>query len=178
MILGWYKVNGLMNTYDLMSPYVLLKDEAITNCVEENKVARRINQISKSPKPNNDEATLDDFLQYVDKLLESRNSQFSPSPTGLLSPSASSSRRTSFMLPEEPTAKEAIDFAVLGQAGQRGLSRVYEIARSGKRVASLTLGRPAYKLGECVLAVIDFTNAQIPCYQVYPFLCFQYNFSI
>ena len=56
--------------------------------------------------------------------------------------------------------------AVLASSQRQGTSQMFEIARNGRRVASLSLARPAYKLGEAIIAVIDFSGAQIPCYHV------------
>jgi hypothetical protein len=88
---------------------------------------------------------------------------------GLLSPTDTIPGRSS--IAEEPqTMKESIDLAILrsnltGAANQS--ANRFEIARSGRRVAVIMLGRPAYRLGETISAVIDFTNNDIPCYSVH-----------
>lgn len=66
--------------------------------------------------------------------------------------------------------KDAIDTAILrsnltGAANQS--ANRFEIARSGKRVAVIMLARPSYRLGETMSAVIDFSDAHIPCYSVH-----------
>jgi len=150
-----------------MSPIILLRDESKSYCLED-KLIEKLQPKTLTPKSkrNKQESTLNDFLQYAESLLSSSNQQLSPSQMGLLSPSLSLSRRSSFVLPEEATSKQAIDTAVLSSLGRKGSSQMFEIARNGQKVASLSLARPAYKLGEVVIAVIDFTNAQIPCYHV------------
>jgi hypothetical protein len=66
--------------------------------------------------------------------------------------------------------KESIDTAILrsnltGAANQS--ANRFEIARSGRRVAVIMLARPAYRLGETMSAVIDFTDSHIPCYSIH-----------
>lgn len=66
--------------------------------------------------------------------------------------------------------KEAIDAAILRSnltgATNQSANR-FEIARSGRRVAVIMLARPAYRLGETMSAVIDFTDSHIPCYSIH-----------
>jgi hypothetical protein len=40
----------------------------------------------------------------------------------------------------------------------------FEIARNGRRIAVVVLNRPAHRLGETVIAIIDFADASLPCY--------------
>lgn len=63
--------------------------------------------------------------------------------------------------------KEAIDLAILGSnlssssADQPSQSsNRFTIARAGRHVAVLTILRPAYRLGEAVTGVIDFTSPE------------------
>ncbi|KAF3245793.1 hypothetical protein TWF192_007269 [Orbilia oligospora] len=161
---------GGLHTYDLLSPIILLKDEAKVKTIDENKPNTAVAALQKPKKSNKPESSLDEFLQYAEKLLHTEtqtNGAYSPGGhTGILSPSITISRRNSFAIPEQPTAKEAIDFAVTKLQGQQGTSQIFGITRNGKQVANLSLARPAYKLGEAIIAVIDFSNAQIPCYHV------------
>ncbi|RVD82323.1 uncharacterized protein DFL_006751 [Arthrobotrys flagrans] len=161
---------GGLHTYDLLNPIILLKDEAKVKAIDENKPNTATATPKKLRKSNKPESSLDDFLQYAEKLLHTEtqtNGAYSPGgQTGILSPSITISRRNSFAIPEQPTAKEAIDFAVTKLQGQQGASQIFGITRNGKQVANLSLARPAYKLGEAIIAVIDFSNAQIPCYHV------------
>ncbi|KAF3914403.1 hypothetical protein ABW21_db0206263 [Orbilia brochopaga] len=162
--------NGGLFTYDLMNPIILLKDEAKIKTLDEAAIPLTLGPKAKPgmKKPNRPESSLDEFLQYADKLLHTESSGgHSPGGhTGILSPSITMSRRNSFLVPEQPTAKEAIDFAVTKLQGKTGTSQIFGITRNGKQVANLSLARPAYKLGEAIIAVIDFSNAQIPCYHV------------
>lgn len=40
----------------------------------------------------------------------------------------------------------------------------FEISRNGRRVAVVVLNRPAHRLGETVIATVDFEGASLPCY--------------
>ncbi|KAA8893945.1 Rgp1-domain-containing protein [Sphaerosporella brunnea] len=158
--------NGSLNTHDLMSPVVLLRDEATTECLEE----PRLPTPSPPPAKGNwkQESSLEDFLAYVDDLLTPNESGLNSAGTmGLLSPSfGPNSKRLSFYDDLPATSKDAVEMALIGGAGT-GKSSIFEIARNGLRVAAITLARPAYKLGENMTAIVDFSNAQIPCYHIH-----------
>lgn len=156
--------DGTTPIYDLMSPIVLLRDEATTLCLDTHPEALKPPSASSSPSKPTKVETLEDFMDYVKVLLAEASTSHH---TRLLSPTAVVGKRLS-MCDEAPTSsKEAIEMAVLG-AGPRDTpaSVVFEIARNGQRVATVNLARPAYKLGETITAVIDFHNIQIPCYHV------------
>ena len=113
-----------------------------------------------------EDSAFNEFLDYVDNLLEKPRHSFG---MALLSPTETISGRPSAA--EEPqTMKEAIDLAILrsnvaGASNQ--IANRFEIARSGRRVAVIMLARPAYRLGETISTVIDFSNSDIPCYSVH-----------
>ncbi|KAI5294467.1 hypothetical protein KEM55_006607, partial [Ascosphaera atra] len=72
-------------------------------------------------------------------------------------------------LPAHYTCKDAIDLAVLrsnqSASTERSPNR-FEIARNGRRIAVIVLNRPSHRLGETVVATIDFQGAVLPCYSV------------
>lgn len=148
-----------------MSPYIILRDQAKTSTVSPDS---RDGSPSKksSAQTTQDAANFNEFLEYIDNLLDRPRMN---SSMGLLSPTETIPGRSS--LSDEPqTMKEAIDLAIMrsnltGAANQS--ANRFEIARSGRRVAVIMLARPAYRLGETVSAVIDFTNADIPCYSMH-----------
>lgn len=169
-VLGSVNSHGEILGHDLMNPYIILQDYAkvktIITPVGDN--TRRSSSRESAPPQNN--STLNDFLGYVDELLaRPRNG----SHGGLLSPTATmpNSRRPSVYDEETiTTAKEAIDMAILrsniAPEGYNSPNR-FEIARNGRRVAVVILTRPAYRLGEVVTMVIDFSDAEVPCYAVH-----------
>ncbi|KAI9934930.1 hypothetical protein MW887_000551 [Aspergillus wentii] len=146
--------------HDLMSPYVLLRDEA------------RVQKVGSSPTPIAKPKSIGgptwtsapEFLSYVDEILDqsSRANSLQPPDTPL-------ERQVSHDdLPiRSISCKDAIDLAILrsNQAihSSRSPNR-FEIARNGKRIAVVVLNRPAHRLGETIIATIDFDGAALPCY--------------
>jgi hypothetical protein len=148
-----------------MSPYIILRDQARTTTLDSTPNATTIAKKGAVPAKS-DKNTLEDFLQYVDNLLDRPRQN---SSMGLLSPTGTVPGRSSIV--EEPqTMKESIDMAIMrsnltGAANQS--ANRFEIARSGRRVAVIMLARPAYRLGETMSALIDFKDSHIPCYSVH-----------
>ncbi len=169
-LLGSVNDHGEILGHDLMAPYIILRDQARVKTLEEPLGSRSPSLKSLEVKPastNAHDSTLDEFLSYVDELL-SRPRQ--TSSLGFLSPTDAvrSRRLSSVELPT--TAKQAIDMAILRSnvaTESRQSANRFEIARSGKRVAVIMLARPAYRLGETITVVIDFTDTEIPCYAIH-----------
>jgi len=168
-ILGSVNSHGELLGHDLMSPYIILRDQARVKTIERSprpgSETPKALEVRTSSKPN--DSTLSDFLSYVDELLERPRHN---SSLGLLSPTEAPRSRRQSSIEEPATAKEAIDMAILrsntATESQQSANR-FEIARSGKRVAVVMLARPAYRLGETITAAVDFTDAEIPCYAVH-----------
>ncbi|KAI0861396.1 Rgp1-domain-containing protein [Xylaria cubensis] len=164
-----FRVLGSVNSYgeilghDLLSPYIILRDQAK---VQAHEKGPNSSAFKKRTKPDTPNSSINDFLTYVDELLDRPRDGL-----GLLSPTATAapSRRSSF-IGDTTTAKQAIDLAILrsnmtSESGQS--SNRFVIARNGRRVGVVMLARPAYRLGETVTMAIDFTDAEIPCYAVH-----------
>jgi len=162
-VLGSVNSFGEILGHDLLSPYIILRDQAKVNTLDK---ATERTPFHKKTKSTMRASSINEFLHYVDELLERpRNGE------GLLSPTATapSSRRPSVFGEEASTAKDAIDLAImrsnLSEQGQS--SNRFEIARNGQRIGVIMLARPAYRLGEVVSMAIDFTGAEVPCYAVH-----------
>ncbi|KAF1966272.1 Rgp1-domain-containing protein [Bimuria novae-zelandiae CBS 107.79] len=165
-VFGSVNSRGEILGHDLMSPYIILRDQARTSSIDSN--ATNGSPLKKPPtKPGQDTADFNEFLEYVDKLFDRPRQN---SSIGLLSPTETLPGQSSSVSDEPHTMKEAIDLAILRSnltsAANQSANR-FEIARSGRRVAVIMLSRPAYRLGETMSAVIDFTNADIPCYSLH-----------
>lgn len=169
-VLGSVNSHGELLGHDLMSPYIILRDQASVKGLDENSVERRsrLNGAGNGAKQiNTSQDGLNSFLSYVDELLDRPKQN---SSMGLLSPTSDNhTRKTS--IPEALTsAREAIDMAImrsnLATEQQQSANR-FEIARDGRRIAILILARPSYRLGETVNAVVEFTDSQIPCYAIH-----------
>ncbi|KAL6823965.1 intracellular protein transport protein [Trichoderma camerunense] len=164
-----FRVLGSVNNYgeilghDLMNPYILLRDEALVKMVGKQQKSHREREVTGAT------AAMSDFLSYVDGLTNRPGDKAGGS---LLSPTATPDLRrlSSSSFDDTTSAKEAIRLAIMksnltGQ-GQQSANR-FEIARNGQRVGVVMLTRPAYRLGEVVTMVIDFSDADIPCYAVH-----------
>lgn len=185
-VLGSVNSHGEILGHDLMSPYILLRDQARVQTVTGTQ--QKTN--GKSTPSSSTASTMASFLTYVDDLLSRPQHNPNQASGALLSPSApltphspTSSRRPSIMSVSDhhpfmppPTAKEAIDLAILrsnfagggsgGPSNNQSPNR-FEIARNGRRVGVVMLTRPAYRLGETVTCVVDFQGAEVQCYAVH-----------
>ncbi|KAK1972182.1 Rgp1-domain-containing protein [Colletotrichum sublineola] len=162
-VLGSVNSHGEILGHDLMSPYIILRDQAKIKAVDKLSTLSEIKKL-KAPK---EDATINDFLTYVDDLL---NSTRQGSNAGLLSPTAYPGSRRPSMFEDATTATDAINLAIMRSnmtsEGQQSPNR-FEIARNGQRVGVVMLTRPSYRLGEVATMAIDFTDAEIPCYAVH-----------
>ncbi|KAI9844542.1 MAG: hypothetical protein M1837_005501 [Sclerophora amabilis] len=154
--------------HDLMSPHILLKDQALTVGWSETSPTTPAKDSKESTKrPTSPKSSSQDFLSYVDSLLKRPRQN---SSAGLLSPTHVEPNRGSSFVEEASSVKEAIDLAILrsnlSQSSAHSNNR-YDIARSGRRVAVVLLPRPAFRLGETITTIIDFSMAHIPCYAIH-----------
>lgn len=159
-VLGSVNSRGEILGHDLMSPYILLRDEAIVTTIGKGHKYKR-SEIEKI-KPS----TMNDFLGYVNELVAQQKEDRGGN---LLSPSSIPGTRRPSAFEEVTSAKDAIHFAVLRSniAAEGQSQNRFEIARNGQRVGVVMLPRPAYRLGEVVTMVIDFAKAEIPCFAVH-----------
>ena len=171
-VLGSVNSHGELLGHDLMSPYIILRDQAkvqsiVTSSNESLRAPKKLEVKTSFKAKEANASSLGDFLSYVDELLikPRQNSNFA-----LRSPTDAPRSRSMSVVEEPATAKEAIDMAILrsntATEYQQSANR-FEIARSGKRVAVVMLARPAYRLGETITAAIDFADAEIPCYAIH-----------
>ncbi len=148
-----------------MSPYIILRSEARTssvdNSVESSVPGTKASALAKS------NSSFSDFLSYSEKLLD-RGRQ--DSSQGLLSPTDVEPGYGDLRFQQSISVKDAVDLAILSSnstlSSNRGANR-FEIARNGLGVAVIMLARPAYRLGESVSAVIDFSQSDLSCYSLY-----------
>lgn len=166
-----FRVLGSVNSYgevlghDLMSPYIILRDQARVQTVDYNPGGHSSRLSTKSLSAQ--EESPNDFLEYVNELLTRPRQN---SSLGLLSPTVAPRSRRQSVIEEPSTTKEAIDMAILRSnvttESQQSANK-FEIARGGKRVAVIMLARPSYRIGESVNIAVDFTDSEIPCYAVH-----------
>ena len=170
-VLGSVNSHGEILGHDLMSPYIILQDQASVRVITK---AHHSHDARTGRAPAMVPSTMNSFLSYVDELMV--RTREDPG-LGLLSPTGmpSSRRPSAYSAFEDAsagaqTAKEAIDLAILRAnmtaEGQQSSNR-FEIARNGRRLGVVMLARPAYRLGEAVTMAVDFSGAEIQCYAVH-----------
>lgn len=172
-VLGSVNRHGEILGHDLMSPYIMLRDQARVRTIDKrgslyfDRRSSLTEARDKSAKQTDPHSSMNGFLSYVDELI---NNSRQGAGSGLLSPTAVPSSRRPSMFEEATTAKDAIDMAIIRSnataEGQQSANR-FEIARNGRRVAVVMLARPAYRLGEVVTMAVDFAGAEVPCYAVH-----------
>ena len=156
--------DGELLGHDLLSPRLLLTDEARSTELDTADVPRAGARQDNMGKAGSSRSSLGDFRTFVEKLLSRRSS--GSGGEVLLSPTDEGRERPFPRLGAPATMKDAIDLAILRSnlpSGTRRANR-FEIARNGQRVATITLTRSAYRLGETVMAAVDLAGAEVPCY--------------
>lgn len=113
-------------------------------------------------------SSIQEFHSYVDSLLA--GSVRALSHGALLSPTEVP-RGRQFSFADIPVStKDMINSAMLrsnfGKPSSFSTNR-FEIARNGRQVATITLARPAYRLGETIIAAISLCQNQIPSYALH-----------
>jgi RAB6A-GEF complex partner protein 2 len=106
------------------------------------------------------------FLTYVDGILKGNI----PRDPLLSITTTPQERPLNQDLPQNsPSCKDAIDLAILRSNqitnSNRSANR-FEIARNGRRIAVIVLNRPSHRLGETVIATVDFADSTLPCYSL------------
>ena len=144
-----------------MRPYVLLRDEARVQRVE-NSPPRPAKEKSISAKSW---STASEFLSFVDEISDRRHRR--ESFTSITTPLE---KQTSFDAANgQVSCKDAIDLAILrsnqSTTSDRSANR-FEITRNGRRIATVVLNRPSHRLGETVIAMVNFSDAALPCYSL------------
>lgn len=155
--------------HDLMSPYIVLKDSAQVESLEEKSQSPGQTQTSERPEASAP-STEADFNDYVSKLLDNprRNSTSS-----LLSPTAETETTvdgatTNGNIPQMPrlAARDLIENAIRystqpmpggsSTASAATSQTQFTIARAGQLVAQLAVSRPALRLGDTLQLFVDF----------------------
>lgn len=179
-VLGSVNSRGEILGHDLMSPHIVLRDQARTTSFD----PASNGSAPKQKKPINgehkgvDDGGLSEFQNYITHLLSrpSPSSEDGP-PSALLSPTdmpPPMNRRRSSLLDDPPsTQREAIDLAILRSSqflpptkGPTRSTTRFDIARSGLHVCTISLARSAYRLGETLHLSLSFLSAAIPTYAV------------
>ncbi|KAF2089856.1 Rgp1-domain-containing protein [Saccharata proteae CBS 121410] len=178
-VLGSVTPNGDVLGHDLMSPYIILRDEStVTTIPPPNPHPSRNGSSPSGPANDNEAAT--DFLTYVNNLLSRPRASATSPNEALLSPTDPAPQpgrlrrrsTTEDIEPQPRTMKEAIALAIQRanvpspvQSSTTSPSQSrnsYAIARSGRPIANITLSRPCFRLGETIPISIDLSRTATP----------------
>lgn len=165
---------GEMPIHDLKKPIVLQEDLAIITPFDNRRPS--IKSISKI-KPKVSQSTYQqqeqDFLIYIDQLLKDQQpidpqQQEQQQPLMMISPTMV---RQNSVVPQPfnlNSCRENIDYFVKYNymTDDKMYKVIFQIAQSGKYVASVSLSKPIYRVGEDISIKIDFTDSKINCYHV------------
>lgn len=148
-----------------MAPYIMLRSDGRTSSVDDS-VQPSVTE-TKGAALKKATSSFSDFVSYSEKLLDRGRHD---SSQGLLSPTGVEPGYGDLKTDEPISMKEAVDLAIVSSnstmSSNRGVNR-FEIARNGLGVAVIMLARPAYRLGESISAVIDFSHSDFSCYSLY-----------
>jgi hypothetical protein len=146
-----------------MYPHILLQDRSTIQSLDsQNGTPNKLD--NKDSKAQNAQGSASEFLTYVDNILEQKARQNS---AGSLLSLTETATFPSTQL--RPASKESINLAILRSNQQSGSNRStnrFEISRNGCRIANVVLDRGSHRLGETVSAIVDFRDAEIPCYSL------------
>ncbi|CAI2181298.1 2221_t:CDS:10 [Funneliformis geosporum] len=151
-VFNYVSDDGSRPIYDLMNPVVIYKDEAVIACKEE------------TPKPQpikNRDNKKEGFLNYLEKLIQSSNSEISSLISNVNNDSNKDSDMYVFVEKEENSVANT---ATILSKNMRKAN--YDICKNNQRVAQLCLLKTSYRLGDIVTGTINFHDAVIPSYQV------------
>ncbi|KAK9247253.1 Rgp1-domain-containing protein [Lipomyces tetrasporus] len=166
---------GNQPIHSLTSPIVILRDEAITQAIDDSepnghlilkseKVSGKTRELARPERKE----SLEDFMVYVDSLLSYKSNAVAnriirpPSPTS--PPEYATSNA-----PSRSSCRDSVDLAIQRNsisADGLALNNIFEIARNKQRIATIALSKPVYKLGEVIALTLDFSLAVIPCYHI------------
>lgn len=171
-LFGGVDPRGDITSHDLLSPYIVLRDQAQTGALSTPapQTLGDKQRANKRPSPSSEA----DFNHYVQSLLSNprrRSSVSLISPMAMSSleertPTASQSqtslrRQSMAFIPLDMRA--LIDDAIRSGSGgaQPGTSRTnFTIARGGQPIANLVLSRPSLRLGDLLHVTLDFGAAR------------------
>ncbi|KAI9792421.1 MAG: hypothetical protein M1816_002305 [Peltula sp. TS41687] len=163
-VYGGVNVQGEPLGHDLLSPHIILKDQARTSSIDlTGKIVPKVTRGSETTT-----SSAQEFHSYVSTLLA--GPARAASHGALLSPTGNPRGRQLSFADVPSTTKDMINSAMLRSnfgIPSSGSTNRFEIARNGRQVATITLARSAYRLGETVIAAIDLRTNQIPSYALH-----------
>lgn len=147
--------------HDLTSPHIILNDAAYISCITDH-----VNHPGPAVgpalirKPVN---SMEDFISSVEMALEETRLTSGAGHRNLLENihyGPHNIREATNIVQTAPHSRNLLDDC---RSQPRGNVNRFEIMRDGVFVATVVLGRPAFRLGESISVVIDFQNSAVKC---------------
>ena len=148
-----------------MQPHIMLQSTARSKSIDSTSNLSRFKQFN--PGPGQVHSSSSEFLSYANSLLDKsrRSSSF-----GILYPTESNTPATqNLQALDEMPINSLVDVAIASSnsiSSSRRSPVRFQIQRGGQQVATIKLARPIYRLGETVVAVIDFCKSEIACHSL------------
>lgn len=159
--------DGQQHTHDLRSPIVLQRD--LANVVQlperhmtSDQIAKFVESKNSKPKADFYEDDKAEFLSYLEHLL-SRDNKVPPTPTDLLT------QRELPLVRCQSTSEENIKYFSRYQHSldsSKAIKTRFEIGRSGKRIGTVILSKPVYRVGENIVFIVDYTGAALKTFHI------------
>ena len=150
--------DGEIYGHDLMQPHVILQDAAQVTMASDAQ-----NLLDRYPaRETTNRDTTHEFLGYVNTLLDKNRRRQSSSGT-------IDAMSKAFAQNDGNDAHRAIERAILlsNQSGPtQNTSNRFEVTREGEAVAIILLDRAVHKLGETIVATINFAESTLICSSV------------
>ena len=168
--------DGQQYTHDLRTPIVLQKDIASVVQLPSNRnmsmdqISKYVeSQTAKPTKSGSFEEDKAEFFSYIEGLLSGnesiRNKLLSQQhgPPDVLSTSSEPDNR------RKSSSAENIKYISRYQHTSnpsQALKSRFDIVRSGKKIATVILSKPVFRVGENVVFVVDYAGAALKCFHI------------
>ena len=160
-------VNGELPVYDLKSPHIILQNTADIRPLGKDEHAPEHHHDTRSLDPTHD--SHESFSSFVSHLLAVPVNGLASNPLSPIEYSSFGDGRDIYHS-NRMSMKSLIELYIL--RGDPSVSKKintnrFDIHRLGQRVATVMLGRPAYKLGDTIVVSIDFRHGHLLCCALY-----------
>lgn len=160
--------SGNQVSHDIGAPIVLKSDSAVVNSIQDRRPSSRLLDFSapkKMSSPSEITKSREDFRQYVSKLMTSNDNTVDDIDNHL--PFALLRKRSSASIPgseeDDQTirlpARENIDFIAKYNFAHISLKTNFDVAKQGNLIATASLSKPIYRIGEDVTLLIDLSKS-------------------
>lgn len=161
--------SGNQTSHDIEMPIVLKSDTAVVNSVQDRRPSSKLFDFTgpkKMSSPSEITKSREDFSQYVAKLMKHNEGAVDDAESHL--PFALLRKRSSVSIPGSEAddqsiklpARENIDFIAKYNFAHMSLKTNFDVAKQGSLIATASLSKPIYRIGEDVTLLIDLSKSR------------------